>query len=530
MDSLHLRLLVLLRERYNPLLTFLRRTHPTIQPKGLVTRMLLLLTLVLWVVYLVSPTSGRLVNHTIDDENGDEVTGQKILYLSKWNQGNVCDMCATKLNESMVYDGTWHDVTYIPSRDSPMQFSFTFTGVAVYLFFVGDALHATNVDILLDGQQVGSFNRPQNQNEFEYNLPGFVSDSLPNQEHNIFVTTTGSDDDLVLFDYAIYTVDESLNTAPLPSLPQLTSSDQATQSSPTSTQPTATSTPQNQSDPSKIPLTAFSDTTPSTRILSETSQALGTPAIGATPNVVQPLSGGGIQDQDGHHLDAKIVAGGVAGVVGVLFILLFLWALHRRRRQQQRRLSPIAVTSGKQLRSEDSPVLTGDTKGDGEGLDASESMLVSNLEDTVSVFSPPENDETAALRHQLQICHSELESLRTRSARSSRATFGGGTPLTRRRTMSRAVISLDSKLTQWREQVAEVSDQGREAQDQRDLQNPTRQSPVLDGIQRELQILRTEIEDLRSCVQLEPLPGYTTSSNAASSPTVVLDPPPRALL
>ncbi|KAH8102715.1 hypothetical protein BXZ70DRAFT_1006616 [Cristinia sonorae] len=487
---------------------------------------------------LVAWALGRLVNLTIDDEHGDEVTGQKVIYSSDvWKQGNSCVACSARPDPSNAQDGTWHDGTYISSlEDRPLEFSFTFTGVAVYLFFIGDITTFTNVDIALDGQKVGSFNRPASPSGFEYNITAFASGSIPNQSHKIVVTSTGPDDDIILFDYAIYSTMETLKEAPPPPPPIHASDVQQTASSSSSSsseQPSPSLSPSpTASSPTESPTRSLSSTQSFSSSPSSPSQSfpqisiIPQPSLTASPSDQDQNASAGISaNDDNRHVNVGEVVGGATGGVGLVALILILMWILRRRRDRGTRTSPFTFTSGKPLGSVDSLALCGSSAG------ANGSTIVFRLDE---IKSEPETDDDhiTVLHRQLQAFRSEFERLRARSVRSSLATVGGGASVTtlprRRETLSRAVTTLANEMTRWREDMTELRLQESE---QRNSQNhyPPVQGLILDEMQRELQMLRAEIEDLRSCAQLEPLPGYSSSTNVVPRPLEIVDTPPRAL-
>jgi hypothetical protein len=59
-------------------------------------------SLVVLLYLLVETTKAVLTNRTIDDQNGDSVTGALPKYSPPgvWNQGNGCGVCALKLDPS----------------------------------------------------------------------------------------------------------------------------------------------------------------------------------------------------------------------------------------------------------------------------------------------------------------------------------------------------------------------------------------------------------------------------------------------
>ena len=51
---------------------------------------------------------------TVDDTNGDEISGVLPLYLptGDWALGQQCKGCSAQPNVSLAFDGTWHDTTH----------------------------------------------------------------------------------------------------------------------------------------------------------------------------------------------------------------------------------------------------------------------------------------------------------------------------------------------------------------------------------------------------------------------------------
>lgn len=67
---------------------------------------------------LIPFSLARLVNITIDDQNGDPQTGQVINYNppEAWKPGQTCTGCTAKPSPaSNAYMGTWQDASYNPN-------------------------------------------------------------------------------------------------------------------------------------------------------------------------------------------------------------------------------------------------------------------------------------------------------------------------------------------------------------------------------------------------------------------------------
>ena len=87
-----------------------------------------------WVIsfvlgYLAQFSAATLTNRTIDDQNGDSVTGVVPIFLpaGSWSQGSDCQGCFVQLDTTQVHDGTWHDTTYTPGGD-PKIINISFNG------------------------------------------------------------------------------------------------------------------------------------------------------------------------------------------------------------------------------------------------------------------------------------------------------------------------------------------------------------------------------------------------------------------
>ncbi|OJT04513.1 hypothetical protein TRAPUB_4783 [Trametes pubescens] len=276
----------------------MRRVHDTRQH---IFPLLLLLSL--------SVASGRLVNRTIDDENGDSVTGAKPTYgpssdpLSNWIQGTTCTNCHLLpnqvINVSETFDDTWHDSTYHPGNPDH-TIDAAFTGTAVYVYFiVPNFVQATttlvNVSFSIDGTFYGQYEHiPDSSTTISYQTLVFHTTNLVNTEHNIEIRASGSNASLILFDNMIYTFDEADPTSS-PSLRSATATATATAAA-----PTASST----GSPGPSPSTS----------LTGTGAAHGSRSSG---------------------LSAGAIAGGVVGGVVAISIALALYCCLRRRRNHR---------------------------------------------------------------------------------------------------------------------------------------------------------------------------------------------------
>ena len=75
-----------------------------------------------------------LVNRTIDDHFGDQITGTLPIYspVNLWQQGNGCTGCLFQADVSKAFDGTWRDSTFLVGG-ATRTVSVTFTGELFFL-------------------------------------------------------------------------------------------------------------------------------------------------------------------------------------------------------------------------------------------------------------------------------------------------------------------------------------------------------------------------------------------------------------
>ena len=178
----------------------------------------------------ISPGAAILVNRTIDDKNGDEITHTPPAYspAEGWSQGDTCTGChvnSTIANVSRAFDKTWHDATYHPGQPERV-ISMSFTGTAVYAFFllanqIISTTTLTNLSFVIDGAPVGPqfIHQPDSTTDILYNVSVFSHSGLSNTQHQFEIHAGGSNDSLLLFDYVIYTADEDDSTTTTTSTP-----------------------------------------------------------------------------------------------------------------------------------------------------------------------------------------------------------------------------------------------------------------------------------------------------------------------
>lgn len=249
--------------------------------------------------------TARLVNRTIDDEQGDSVTGVKPTYepTSNWAQGSTCAGCFLTPNKvvsvSRAFDGTWHDSTYTPETpgNPGNTIEAAFMGTAVYVYFIVPnfvqfTTTLVNVTFSIDGTFYGQYQHiPRTTSTISYNTLVFHTTNLANTDHTIEIRASGSNASLILFDNMIYTVDEA----------------DPTSSSLGSTFTIVPPTLSNSPDPS-----------PSSAATGAAREFRSSPPIGA-------------------------IAGGVAGGVAILSLLLVFYCYLRKRATKRARQPQISV-------------------------------------------------------------------------------------------------------------------------------------------------------------------------------------------
>ncbi|CDO76610.1 hypothetical protein BN946_scf184868.g24 [Trametes cinnabarina] len=171
-------------------------------------------TLILLLARLASPS---LVNHTIDDQLGDSVTGELPTHApdDKWAQGQICTGCAMHpgiVDPGKTFQGTWLDSTYHPGQPDRV-ITASFTGRAVYVFnLIANSFPyittETNLSFSVDGTYMGQYiHLPDPSQTIIYDVCVFSHTDLADQPHTLEMRANGPNASLILFDYIIYTAD-----------------------------------------------------------------------------------------------------------------------------------------------------------------------------------------------------------------------------------------------------------------------------------------------------------------------------------
>ncbi|EJD35774.1 hypothetical protein AURDEDRAFT_175169 [Auricularia subglabra TFB-10046 SS5] len=173
---------------------------------------------------------GRLLNVTIDDALGDNLSGEMPEYNGEhWHPrsaaGTPCDECTARPDPAFALNGTWHDqLTF--SGEEPATISFTFSGTAVYIFCIvpngipNTPENVTRLSFYLDDSLSGNYlhHVDKTLDQYLYNQLVFSGDGLTADNHTLRIVNQPADTgSLILFDYAVYTTevsDDPVSTSP----------------------------------------------------------------------------------------------------------------------------------------------------------------------------------------------------------------------------------------------------------------------------------------------------------------------------
>ncbi|KAJ4490969.1 hypothetical protein J3R30DRAFT_3694895 [Lentinula aciculospora] len=149
-------------------------------------------------------------NITIDD------TDSSFTWQSAWIAA-PCDYCSALLNQSLTYDGTWHD----GGVHTGLMAAFDFNGTAVYLFGATSQNDTGTIEFTLDGNNATTYVPPviaaddpsigTPEADHIYNSLFFVATGLQDGSHQLGFTTVmaSNSSQTVLIDYAIVTNNNS---------------------------------------------------------------------------------------------------------------------------------------------------------------------------------------------------------------------------------------------------------------------------------------------------------------------------------
>ncbi|EMD41385.1 hypothetical protein CERSUDRAFT_89951 [Gelatoporia subvermispora B] len=209
-------------------------------------------------------TSATPFNATIDDTNGDSLTGAMVTYSppASWFSVSDCESCGKEceglcpddIDTSRAEDSTWHGSQFWPGDSSTsMNATMTFRGTALYAYCILNAdLGNSDMIFYLDGEQAGTYtyNFVDGSDVYHYSALVLQLESLSDENH-IFTLSNGQrsfgngQPSSVIFDFVQYTKDDlSISSSSTNSVAHGTMSSVVTQgiaptSSPFTTQDTA---------------------------------------------------------------------------------------------------------------------------------------------------------------------------------------------------------------------------------------------------------------------------------------------------
>ncbi|KAL5523488.1 hypothetical protein ACEPAG_7661 [Sanghuangporus baumii] len=301
-------------------------------------------------------------NVTIDDTNGDAVTGAQITYnpAPAWQAGQSCQNCTAKLDGNQAYDGTWHDASYNPpgglSNYYPgtiISASADFTGTAVYIYCILTRSNSspdgnTDMTFYVDDQEVGSFSLPSDgDNSYQYNQAVFSWSGLDGStNHNVRLESGHSGQQaLVLLDRIVYTTDDSSTSSSATSVIQTGSSSQQSSTTSSSSEPsiqessssqTSTSSPSGSSQTHMSSGNSVLTSTPSVSSSSDTSMAF-LPSLSVSGFSSSP-SGSPSNDSDSSDSSSSntgTIVGATVGGLGGLCLFVGIWWMCARRHRNR---------------------------------------------------------------------------------------------------------------------------------------------------------------------------------------------------
>ncbi|KAF7310027.1 hypothetical protein MIND_00375600 [Mycena indigotica] len=325
-------------------------------------------------------TTAKLVTRTIDDTAGDSATGAVPSYApaDQFSLNSNCGGCVYHPDPGRTFGGTWHDTSQVDAQARSVSFSFTGTSVSIFCTLVNRQspatfLGATHLALAVDGAARGTFDHtPDGSADFAYQQPVFRVAGLPSARHSVVLTTNSAQGSYLVFDYASYTFDDGAADPPPANPPPAnpppaqtvaTTDTKTVVSTAPATGPTTTATttttlggvggsPVSASapgpgsgGPSPDWHASAGASTPAQLLGPGTSSAGASPASSA--GSAAAVTGAAAQKHTGV---AAVVAGVLAGVVGLLLALLVVVLCRRKRRRRdeatemtQARPLPVAV-------------------------------------------------------------------------------------------------------------------------------------------------------------------------------------------
>jgi len=187
-----------------------------------------------------------IINVTVDDSvSTGPVVPNYLPNNSIWRLGNSCTTCSAHPDRVVAFHGTWHDIIYYPSGGFVPSIEVSFTGNALYIFFIiannlPGLVKLTDIYFELDNVNVSSYiqipDNNGNTTSYQYNVPVYHNDTLDFGPHTMTVSPVLAGNNVqMLFDYLIYsTTDASTENSSSTTSPSATSTASPSESSPSS--------------------------------------------------------------------------------------------------------------------------------------------------------------------------------------------------------------------------------------------------------------------------------------------------------
>ncbi|KAJ7066240.1 hypothetical protein C8F01DRAFT_696968 [Mycena amicta] len=311
-----------------------------------------LLSLSLYLLLVtVTPSAAVVTTRTIDDTNGDSVTGAVPVYnpADQFSLNSNCPGCVYHPDPGGAFDQTWHDTAQLNGAGA-MTVSFAFTGTSVSLFctlvtkqLTSTPVGSTYLALSIDGVSHGTYTHvPASTGDtagFAYKQKVFEVDGLANIAHNVVLSTNNPQGSYMLFDYASYTFDDGVTPQPPPPPSRTTTTVTnvlVSTSTGTGTTQTTTSTT-TASDTRTIGTTGTNNSGTTSPSPGHSSSSSSSSLSSSPPTSSLADSGSVAVTGPSSKKSVNVAAIAAASVGGVLCILLaILIVVLCRRRQRQR--------------------------------------------------------------------------------------------------------------------------------------------------------------------------------------------------
>ncbi|KAJ3751552.1 hypothetical protein DFH05DRAFT_1471903 [Lentinula detonsa] len=172
----------------------------------------------LFLLLLLPLVFAESTNTTFDD------TSPEFTWETGW-AASPCDYCSALLNQSLTYNGTWHD----GGSHTGLTATFDFWGTAVYLYGVTSQNDTGTIEFMVDGVngttyvpmivEPGDASIGTPEADHGYNTLFFSATGLQNGSHQLGLTAVlgYNTSQTVLIDYAVVTTDNSTTSSSSPS-------------------------------------------------------------------------------------------------------------------------------------------------------------------------------------------------------------------------------------------------------------------------------------------------------------------------